>query len=169
MRRGDRGMRPRRSDARVRTPNRRQPATGNGERARDVSAGEKVKRNREVDGREERALGRERGRTSASNAASALSTSPVIFENSVMTTTSVSQDPRCGQIWAVELTPVNRHFAKSCQKLQKADTHCSFHSARGLSPSGPWHVAARIRLNSSTQDCWSTEEQDNPDIQSIAL
>lgn len=119
MRRGDRGMRPRRSDARVRTPNRRQPATGNGERARDVSAGEKVKRNREVDGREERALGRERGRTSASNAASALSTSPVIFENSVMTTTSVSQDPRCGQIWAVELTPVNRHFAKSCQKLQK--------------------------------------------------
>ena len=68
-----------------------------------MSAGEKVKRNREVDGREERALGRERGRTSASNAASALSTSPVIFENSVMTTTSVSQDPRCGQIWAVEL------------------------------------------------------------------
>ena len=112
-------MRPRRSGARVRTPNRRQPATGNGERARDVSAGEKVKRNREVDGREERALGRERGRTSASNAASALSTSPVIFENSVMTTTSVSQDPRRGQIWAEELTPVNPHFAKSWQNYKR--------------------------------------------------
>ena len=137
---------------------------------RDNPSGEKVKRNREVDGREERALGRERGRTSASNAASALSTSPVIFENSVMTTTSVSQDPRRGQIWAEELTPVNPHFAKSWQNYKRQiDTHASFHSARGLSPSGPWHVAARIRLNSSTQDCWSTEEQDNPDIQSIAL
>lgn len=34
-----------------------------------------------------------RGRTSASNAASALSTSPVIFENSVITTTTVSLGP----------------------------------------------------------------------------
>lgn len=88
MRRGGPGRRLQRSDARAPTPNREQPAMGNGRRSRvsgSILWAEKIKSS--VEGARS-ALECRRGRTSASNAASALSTSPVIFENSVMTTTT---------------------------------------------------------------------------------
>ena len=188
MRRGGPGRRLQRSDARAPTPNREQPAMGNGRRSRvsgSILWAEKIKSS--VEGARS-ALECRRGRTSASNAASALSTSPVIFENSVMTTTTtVSLGPageaRSGRARNSQSTPdhsklsVCRKIESQCffwvcercqtggSKLQKGHTHSSFRGARGLSPSGRGTFAARISNEGLPKTAGLPRSEDIPDNQ----
>lgn len=158
---------------------------GNGRRSRvsgSILWAEKIKSS--VEGARS-ALECRRGRTSASNAASALSTSPVIFENSVMTTTTtVSLGPageaRSGRARNSQSTPDHSKLSV-CRKIESGFFSVFFlglrtvpkrraKTTKGAYPrlisrraraqsERSWHVRGTHFKRRSTQDCWSTEER----------